>query len=63
MMDTELITEIYAPQGKLLTSPSEELKPALANYLQVVEGAGKEIAAELKLSAASKSLLEQGFSG
>jgi len=49
-MHMELIGEIYAGQGKCLTTPPEELRPVIAAYLKVVEKAGREIAADMKLS-------------
>ncbi|QGU95952.1 flavodoxin family protein [Clostridium bovifaecis] len=59
MMHMELIGEIYATGGKLLTNPKEELGDAISNYIQLLEGAGKEIATEMKLSAITKELLEK----
>ncbi|AEG60972.1 flavodoxin family protein [Desulforamulus ruminis] len=58
---TDLIGEIYAPQGKFLTDPPEELRPALSNYLQLLEKAGNEIATHLKLSDSTNKQLEQSF--
>jgi multimeric flavodoxin WrbA len=58
-MQMDLIGEIYTPQGKLLTSPTEEQKPTIFNYLNLVKMAGKEIATNVKLSATTKKLLEQ----
>lgn len=60
-MNMELIGEIYATQGKLLNDPPENLRPAVSNYLQLLEKAGKEIAAGMKLSAATEKMLQQGF--
>jgi len=61
LMRTDLIGEIYAAQGKNLSSTSEELRPAINKYLQLLENAGKEVAVELKLSKETEKLLEQGF--
>jgi len=60
-MHTEVIGEIYATQGGLLTLPIEGLRPVITNYLKHVEKAGKEIASGMKLSAATEKLLEQNF--
>lgn len=60
-MGMDLIGEIYAVQGKFLTAPTEELKPALSDYLRLLEAAGKEIASDLKLSDTTKSLLSQNY--
>lgn len=58
-MNMELIGEIYAGQGKFLTTPPEYLRPMVSNYLQLLETAGKEIASNKKLSAATERLLGQ----
>jgi multimeric flavodoxin WrbA len=60
-MHMDLIGEIYTPQGKLLTSPTEEQKPTISNYLNLVKTAGKEIATNIKLSANTEKLLEQNL--
>lgn len=55
----DLAAEIYAAQGKFLSSPPEELEPAIADYLLAVESAGREIAAGMKISdAAGKKLVQ-----
>jgi putative NADPH-quinone reductase len=60
-MRTDLIGEIYATQGKYLTSPPEELLSEINDYLLVLESAGKEIATEMKLSETTDKKLKQGF--
>lgn len=57
-MNMELIGEIYATQGKLLNDPPENLRPAVSNYLQLLEKAGKEIATGMKLSADTEKILQ-----
>ncbi|WP_094604004.1 hypothetical protein SPSIL_044320 [Sporomusa silvacetica DSM 10669] len=59
-MLTEVIGEIYIPQGPFLNLPAEALQPLtascpqlvdnIANYLQLLEKAGKEIATDSMLS-------------
>ncbi|MBC8015503.1 MAG: flavodoxin family protein [Sporomusaceae bacterium] len=60
-MDTEVIAEIYAAQGRFLTEPTEKLRPFILRYLELLEKAGKEIATNMNLSAATKSLLENNM--
>lgn len=55
----DLIGEIYRTQGKLLSNPPEELRPAITDYLKLLEQAGKEIVADRKLSAATKKNLDK----
>lgn len=59
--DTEVIGEIYASQGALLSTQVEELRPIIFNYLQALEKAGKEIVSDMRLSEGTKKLLEQNF--
>jgi putative NADPH-quinone reductase len=61
MMQTNLIGEIYAVQGKLLSNPTDELRPAIDRYLKLLESAGKEIALNLKLSETTENLLQYDF--
>ena len=56
-MHTEVVAEIYAAHGRFLTEPSEKLRPFILNYLELLEKAGKEIATNMNLSVATKSLL------
>ena len=58
-MHTELLGEIYATQGKLLSSKTEELQPIITQYMHNLEDAGKEIAINMKLSEETNKLLEQ----
>lgn len=58
LMRTELIGEIYATRGHVFTVLPDELRPAIADYLQLLESAGKEIATGMKLSEATKEQLE-----
>lgn len=58
---TEVIAEIYAPQGTLLTNPAEELRPVIDNYLRLLEKAGKEIVTDNRLSQETENLLEQNL--
>lgn len=55
----ELIGEIYATRGKLLTAQPESLRPVILNYLQLLETAGKEIVFNKKLSVITEKLMEQ----
>lgn len=60
-INTEVIGEIYAPQGALLSSNVEEIRPIISEYIKVLEAAGKEIATDMKLSKKTNRLLEQKF--
>lgn len=60
-MNTEVIGEIYAPQGILLTAKNEKVKPIISNYLQLLEIAGKEIVTDMSLSEGTGKLLEKSF--
>lgn len=60
-MHMELIGEIYATQGKFLTSPPEGLQPAISNYMLLLERAGREIATNMKLSEITEKQLLQNF--
>lgn len=60
-MDTEVIGEIYASQGALLSTQVEEIRPIISNYLQALEKAGKEIVKNMRLSDETKKLLESNF--
>jgi multimeric flavodoxin WrbA len=53
--------EIYASEGALLKNPAEEVRPAVAAWLQAVEAAGREVAAGLGISAATSELLARPF--
>jgi multimeric flavodoxin WrbA len=56
---TEVIGEIYAPQGPLLGNPAAELQTLVESYLQLLQQAGREIAANKRLSEETKTLLGQ----
>lgn len=58
---TEVIGEIYAPQGMLLNTKVEALRPIINNYLQSLENAGKEIVINNGISEETQKLLEQDF--
>jgi len=60
-MHTEVIGEIYATQGGLLTAPIEGLRPIISKYLELLEKAGEEIATNLRISEETDRLLEQNF--
>jgi hypothetical protein len=59
-MRTHLLGEIYAQQGRFLAAAPDELRPALTDYLKLLENAGKEISVGMRLSEATAELLEQG---
>lgn len=61
LMQTVLLGEIYAVQGKRLSSPSEEIHPAVDNYLKLLQNAGKEIVLNLKWSESTENLLNCDF--
>jgi len=56
---TEVIGEIYAPQGPLLANPPAELQPVIADYLRLLEKAGAEIVTDGSISAATQQLLDR----
>jgi multimeric flavodoxin WrbA len=58
---SEVVGEIYAPQGPLLTNPAAELQPLIAQYLQLLERAGSEIVTGGRVSAATEALLQQNL--
>ena len=58
---SEVIGEIYAPQGPLLADPPEELRPVVENYLLLLERAGYEIASSRRVSAETEKRLEQNL--
>lgn len=55
---TEVIGEIYAPQGPLLAHSPAELQPVIADYLRLLERAGEEIVTGGALSAETEKRLE-----
>lgn len=56
-LGTEVIGEICASEGSLLTKPAGEVQPLVAAYLQAVEAAGREIAAVMSISDQTRELL------
>ena len=60
-MHTEVIGEIYAAQGSLLTNQTENLRPIISNYLQLLEKAGEEVVTTFRISEKTDKLLEQNF--
>lgn len=60
-LGTEVIGEICVSEGALLSSQAEELRPIVADRLQAIETAGREIAAGLKISAETRDLLARPF--
>ena len=60
-MHTEVIGEIYTPQGGLLNITSGELSTIIQQYIHHLETAGKEIVTDMKISANTAKQLEQNF--
>ncbi|MDF2564193.1 MAG: NADPH-dependent reductase [Massilibacillus sp.] len=60
-INTDIICEIYASQGALLSTNADEVRPIITTYLKVLETAGKEIATEMKLTEKTAKLLEHNF--
>lgn len=60
-MHTEVIGEIYATQGGLLSTDIEGLRPVINNYLSYLKKAGQEIAIKMKISEETNKVLEQNF--
>lgn len=58
---SEVIGEIYAPQGPLLANPAEELQPLVNNYLQLLQRAGKEVVTQTRVSEETQELLGQNL--
>lgn len=56
---TEVIGEIYAPQGPLLANPPDELRPVIADYLRLLEKSGAEIVTDGAISAETQTLLDR----
>nr|WP_312579820.1 DUF2087 domain-containing protein [Sedimentibacter sp.] len=61
-MHMELVGEIYATNGKLLKETPEELKPALAKFMNAIEKAGYEIGTEMKMTQSTKNFLNKNIS-
>lgn len=60
-MGSEVLGEIYATQGGLLSTQMEGVQSIILNYLQNVEKAGREIVVNNRLSEETKQLLDQNF--
>lgn len=58
-VNMELIGEIYATNGKAFHAPPETLDSTIANYLQLVEIAGRELVKEGKLSDKTKNTIKK----
>jgi len=58
---TEVIGEIYAPQGSLLANSSVELQPVVADYSRLLERAGEEIVTGGGLSAETEKRLMENL--
>lgn len=58
---TEVLGEIYAPQGLLLNTQDKKLRPIIDNYLQLLEQAGQELVTMNRLSDQTAKSLEQNF--
>ncbi len=57
----DLIAEIYLPAGMVLTAGIKELEPVINGYKETLCKAGREIAADLKLSGETQKSLEISF--
>lgn len=57
----ELLAEIYAPEGVLLTAGVKELEPAITGYKGLLNKAGQEMVMHMKLSGETQGLLENNF--
>ena len=57
----ELIAEIYATEGALLTAQIKELEPIINEYKEILHKAGQEIVTNLKISEETQKLLEKSF--
>ena len=60
-MQTSLIGEIHAVQGKLLTNPTENVRVTIDNYMKLIEQAEKEIAVNNEISETTKDSLNCNF--
>ncbi|MTI69301.1 MAG: flavodoxin family protein [Firmicutes bacterium] len=60
-MHTEVIGEIYASQGPLLTTSEKGLQPIISAYKKNLEKAGKEIVKNLKLSESTRAAINKNF--
>jgi len=60
-INAEIIGEIYATEGALLSIKEGELEPIISNYIKNLEIAGREISTEMKLSPETIKALEKKF--
>ena len=60
-MKTEVLAEIYASQGGLLSAGISQLAPVIDSYLEQVEEAAMQIIREGAVREETKSLLAQNF--
>lgn len=58
-MQSELIAEIYCPEGPLLALDDERIVPIVENYKSLLRQAGKEVAEYLKISRKTRKALER----
>lgn len=58
---TEVIAEIYATEGGLLTAGVKQLEPIINSYQEILDKAGREIVANKKLSEETQKSLEKNF--
>jgi hypothetical protein len=56
-----VISEIYCPQGTLLTNPAQDLRPIVDNYQSLMKNSGKEIVTDNRLSEETEKQLEQNL--
>jgi multimeric flavodoxin WrbA len=63
MVKSELVAEIYAPEGNILSRPKDEQKESRERYLNMLEECGREIAAKMELTGDTKILLEKSITG
>ena len=61
MMKTELISEIYTTNGRILTNPSEEQMSSRLAYISFLEKCGSEIAQNYKLKEETKNMLTKSI--
>lgn len=57
----EVIAEIYAAEGALLTAQIKELEPIINEYKKILNKAGQEVVTNFKISEETQKLLEKSF--
>lgn len=57
----EVVAEIYATEGGLLTAPIKELEPIITEYKGFLYKAGQEVVTNLKISEETQRLLDRIF--